>query len=84
MQSKETTDNNHQKEIQRGKRKTARLFEFIAIALLALGVYGFKETQSVFMLAFPTCLAYSASLRGLDAKWPSSAPSDRMRGDESP
>ena len=59
-------------DIQRGKRKTARIFEYVAIALLALGVYGFKETQSVFMLAFPTCLAYSGALRGLDAKWPSS------------
>jgi len=58
-------------ELQRGKRKAARLFEFVAIALLALAVYGFKEAQSVFILAFPTILAYSAALRGLDAKWPS-------------
>lgn len=58
-------------KVQRGKRKTARLFEFVAIALLALAVYGFKEAQSVFILAFPTILTYSAALRGLDAKWPS-------------
>lgn len=59
-------------DVQRGKRKTARLFEFVAIALLALAIYGFKEAQSVFILAFPTILTYSAALRGLDAKWPSS------------
>lgn len=58
-------------DVQRGKRKTARLFEFVAIALLALAIYGFKEAQSVFILAFPTILTYSAALRGLDAKWPS-------------
>ena len=73
---------NKELEVQRGKRKTARLFEFIAIVLLALGVYGFKETQGVFILAFPTCLAYAASLRGLDAKWPSST--DRVRRYEPP
>lgn len=80
MQSKETV-NKLQEEVQRGKRKTARLFEYVAILLLALGIFGFKETKDVFILAFPACLAYSASLRGLDAKWPST-PSDRMRGDE--
>lgn len=59
-------------EESRGKRKTARLFEYVSILLLALGIFGFKETKDVFILAFPTCLAYSAALRGLDAKWPSS------------
>lgn len=58
-------------ETQRGKRKAARVFECVAIVLLALGVFGFKDTQNVFLLAFPTCLAYSGALRGLDAKWPS-------------
>jgi len=79
MQSKEDVSK-LQEDVQRGKRKTARIFEYIAILLLALGVFGFKETRDVFILAFPACLAYSASLRGLDAKWPSSP--DRMRRDE--
>jgi hypothetical protein len=79
MQSKEDVDK-IQEEVQRGKRKTARIFEYIAILLLALGVFGFKETRDVFILAFPACLAYSASLRGLDAKWPSTP--NRMWGDE--
>lgn len=58
-------------EEQRGKRKAARVFEVVAIVLLALAVFGFKDTQDVFLLAFPACLAYSGALRGLDAKWPS-------------
>lgn len=71
MSLKRSKPNEVNEDIQRGKRKTARLFEWVAIILLALAVYGFKEAQSVFILAFPAILAYSASLRGLDAKWPS-------------
>ena len=64
------TDNSVTEATQRGKRKAARVFEAVAIILLVSAVFGFKETQDVFLLAFPTCLAYSGALRGLDAKWP--------------
>lgn len=61
---------------QRGKRKSARLFEIAALILLGFAAYGYKEAQSVFTIAFPLMLTYSGSLRGLDAKWPS----DRLLG----
>ena len=58
-----------QPEVQRGKRKTARIFEIVAIGLIGLAVWDFGATHEIFSLAFTVCLTYSAALRGLDARF---------------
>ena len=58
-------------DIQRGKRKAAIRFELLAVVLVGLAVFEVGGINEVFAITFTSCLAYSAALRGLDAKWPS-------------
>ncbi len=53
-------------EEQRGKRKAAFRFELLAIALVGAAIADIGSTGAIFTLAFPACLAYAASLRGID------------------
>ena len=57
------------KEVQRGKRRTARYTELVLVTLMGCSLFEVPNAFEIFKVVLIPALAYSAALRGLDAAY---------------